>query len=153
RAARDRPRAGGPRGKDRGDPVARDAAGRSAESRGPAGGHGPQHHRCRPALRQATGRGADPPPADHPRGGGHGRGGRGRRVRRPCADAGQRRRADRRRPQAPHHAPARPLPGPGQAGQAIRRSRPQRSAHRRHGLEGAAAEQRRRGAGGKRAGL
>ena len=40
-------------------------------------------------------------------------------LRRACADAGQRRGADRRRPQAPHHAPARPLPGPGQARQAI----------------------------------
>ena len=30
-----------------------------------------------------------------------------RRPRRACADAGQRRGADRRRPEAPHHAPAR----------------------------------------------
>ena len=34
-----------------------------------------------------------------------------RRPRRACADAGQRRGAGRRRPQDPHHAPARPLPG------------------------------------------
>ncbi len=42
-----------------------------------------------------------------------------RRVRRACPDAGQRRGPDRRRAQAAHHAPARPLPGPGQARQAI----------------------------------
>ena len=74
-----------------------------------------------------------------------------RRPRRPRPHPGQRPRPDRRRPEAPHHAPARPLPGPGQARKAICRRRPRRRRHRRDGAEGAAPQQRRRGRG--RAGL
>jgi hypothetical protein len=54
-------------------------------------------HGRRPALRQAARRGADPQAADHARGRGDGRGSVDRRARRACADAGQRRGADRRR--------------------------------------------------------
>ena len=78
-----------------------------------AGGEGAVDDRRRPALRQAARRGADPQAADHPRGRGDDRGSGDRRFRRACADAGQRRGADRCRPQAPHDAPARRLPGPG----------------------------------------
>ena len=46
-----------------------------------------------------------------PRSRGDDRGSVDRRARRACADAGERRGADRRRAEAPHHAPARPLPG------------------------------------------
>src|SRR5206468_3735404 len=42
------------------------------------------------------------------------------RPRRARADSRQRRGAARRRPQDPHHAPARPLPGPGEAREAVR---------------------------------
>ena len=62
---------------------------------------------------------ADPQAADHARGRGDDRGSVDRRPRRARTDARQRRGAGRRRPQDPHHAPARPLPGPGQAREAI----------------------------------
>ena len=54
-----------------------------------------------------------------PRGRGDDRGSRGRRVRRACPDAGERRGADRRRAQDPHDAPARRVPGPGSSDEAI----------------------------------
>ena len=50
-------------------PLARHAAGRSAESRRPAGGQGAVDHGRRPALCQAARRRSDPPADGHPRGG------------------------------------------------------------------------------------
>ena len=49
-----------------------------------------------------------------------------RRARRACADAGERRGADRRGPEAAHDAPARRVPGSGQAREAICRGRARR---------------------------
>ena len=54
----------------------------------------------------------DPQIACHPRGRGDDRGSEHRRARRACADAGERRGADRRRAEASDDAAARPLPGP-----------------------------------------
>src|SRR5690606_27930407 len=57
-------------------------------------------------------------------------------------DAGERRRADRRRPEDPHDATARCVPGPERARQAVRRGPTQRSAHRRHRPVRASSQQR-----------
>ena len=76
RAAGDRQGPDRARGQEGRDPVARHAARRSAEGRRRARGQGPVDHGRRPALRQAARRGADPPPADHARSRGHGRGSR-----------------------------------------------------------------------------
>ena len=93
RAARDRQGPDRPRGQEGRDPLARHPARGGAEGRRRARRAGPVDDRRRPALRQAARRGADPPPAHQPRGGGDGRGGRDRRLRRPCPHHGQRRTA------------------------------------------------------------
>ncbi len=94
------------------DPVARHPSRGSGKGSGTAGGERAIDDRRRSALRQAARRGIDPQAADDSRGRGDHRGSIDRRPRRPRPDDGQRRRPDRRRPQDPHHAPARPLPGP-----------------------------------------
>ena len=88
------------------DPFARHAPRRSAKSRRHSRRQGPERDRCRPALRQAARHRSHPQAADDARSRGDCRGKQHRRPRRACAYDGERRRADRCRPETPHSAPA-----------------------------------------------